>query len=96
MEVSIKECPSCGAVVMGDEQVCSGCGKELPAAIEARHRAVRDVAQNERLMGPAQEPAELARPRFARRQERAVEVRCRIGKMIGGPHAPQDGGRRRP
>ncbi|HLJ12394.1 MAG TPA: hypothetical protein VKU82_14460, partial [Planctomycetaceae bacterium] len=32
MEVSISECPSCGAVVMGDEQVCSGCGKQLPAA----------------------------------------------------------------
>lgn len=32
MEVSILECPACGAVVMGDEQVCSGCGKQLPSA----------------------------------------------------------------
>lgn len=31
MEVSILECPACGAVVMGDEQVCSGCGKQLPS-----------------------------------------------------------------
>ena len=32
MEVSILECPACGATVMGDEQVCSGCGKQLPSA----------------------------------------------------------------
>ena len=29
MELSINECPACGAVVMGDESVCSGCGKSL-------------------------------------------------------------------
>src|SRR5690348_15783915 len=33
MELLIKECPACGAVVMGDERVCSGCGKELPADV---------------------------------------------------------------
>ncbi len=33
MEVSIVECPACGATVMGDEQVCSGCGKALPSAM---------------------------------------------------------------
>jgi hypothetical protein len=32
MDVSILECPSCGAIAMGDEQVCSGCGKPLHSA----------------------------------------------------------------
>ncbi|MBI3866426.1 MAG: hypothetical protein HY290_31485 [Planctomycetia bacterium] len=32
MDVSIQECPSCGAVAMGDETTCSGCGKPLPGA----------------------------------------------------------------
>src|SRR5262245_58943932 len=32
MEVSLRECPACGAVVMGDEQACNACGKALPVA----------------------------------------------------------------
>ena len=43
MEVSIQECPACGAVVMGDEQVCSGCGKQLPSAASAPSQAVRTM-----------------------------------------------------
>jgi hypothetical protein len=31
MEVSIRTCPDCGAVVMGDETSCNACGKALPA-----------------------------------------------------------------
>ncbi|MGE5195028.1 MAG: hypothetical protein ACM3U2_21250, partial [Deltaproteobacteria bacterium] len=36
MELSITECPACGAVVMGGEAICSGCGKQLPAAASER------------------------------------------------------------
>ena len=43
MEVSIQECPACGAVVMGDEQVCSGCGKQMPSAASAPAPAVRTM-----------------------------------------------------
>lgn len=30
MDVLIRACPACGAVVMGDETACNACGKELP------------------------------------------------------------------
>jgi hypothetical protein len=38
MELSIKECPACGAVVMGGETICSGCGKLLPVATSDRRQ----------------------------------------------------------
>src|SRR5579871_3055756 len=44
MEVSINECPACGAVVMSDESVCSGCGKPLPAAEAGRSAVSVDKA----------------------------------------------------
>ena len=65
MELLIKACPACGAVVMGDEPVCSGCGKELPAASEARQPA------NERSA-----TSETACPRCGMKVPRGV-LRCR-------------------
>jgi hypothetical protein len=35
MDVSILECPSCGAVVVAGEKECSGCGKPLPVEQES-------------------------------------------------------------
>ena len=66
MEVLIKECPSCGAVVMGDEQVCSGCGKDLPSDVSARQEADRTGAA----------PAEQSCPRCGMKVPRGV-LRCR-------------------
>src|SRR5262245_44048607 len=64
MEVSIKECPACGAVVIGDEAVCSGCGKQLPTA-EVRQPAPERAA-----------PSEAACPRCGMKVPRGV-LRCR-------------------
>ncbi len=65
MEVLIKECPACGAVVMGDESVCSGCGKQLPA-IEPRQNSTRSATA----------PAEASCPRCGMNVPRGV-LRCR-------------------
>src|SRR5258708_25274799 len=74
MEVSIKECPSCGAVVMGDEQLCSGCGKELPAAEAARNEAARSAAA----------PVEHSCPRCGTKVPRGV-FRCGDGGTYRSP-----------
>lgn len=66
MELSIKACPACGAVVMGDESVCSGCGKELPVDASKSLPAAR-----ERLA-----PAEKACPRCGMKVPQGV-LRCR-------------------
>lgn len=47
MEVLIRDCPACGAAVIGDESHCTACGKELPVekpAIAAPEAAA--VAEN--------------------------------------------------
>ncbi|RPI87150.1 MAG: hypothetical protein EHM42_05430, partial [Planctomycetaceae bacterium] len=33
MEVALRECPACQAVVMGNDPVCAECGAELPAVV---------------------------------------------------------------
>jgi len=66
MQVSIQECPSCHAVVMGDELVCSGCGKQLP-------KTGADSPSAERTM---QSPAEESCPRCGSKVPRGV-LRCR-------------------
>lgn len=48
MDVSILECPSCGAVVMAGEKECSGCGKPLPAIAEASPASSSPAAADER------------------------------------------------
>ncbi|HEY2250223.1 MAG TPA: zinc ribbon domain-containing protein [Planctomycetaceae bacterium] len=65
MEVSIAECPACGATVMGDEQVCSGCGKQLPNASTPSHSSRTLVT-----------PTEEACPRCGAKVPRGV-LRCR-------------------
>src|SRR6266853_5752779 len=66
MELLIKECPACGAVVMGDEQVCSGCGKEIPAGADVRQPSSRSAAA----------PNEKACPKCGMKVPRGV-LRCR-------------------
>ncbi len=66
MELSIKACPDCGALVMGDESVCSGCGKQLPVDAETSLPGARD-----RLA-----PAEMACPRCGMKVPKGV-LRCR-------------------
>ncbi len=66
MELSIRECPACGAVVMGDEQVCSDCGKALPTTQSAQQSASRVKAAVE----------ETACPRCGVKVPRGV-LRCR-------------------
>src|SRR6516162_3094225 len=66
MQVTIQECPGCGAVVMGDEQVCSGCGKPLPKTEAASPATDRTM----------QSPAEESCPRCGSKVPRGV-LRCR-------------------
>lgn len=66
MELSLKDCPACGAVVMGDEQICSGCGKPLPVDEKAESQAPRVKAPLE----------EFACPRCGIKVPRGV-LRCR-------------------
>ena len=47
MELSINECPACGAVVMGGETICSGCGKALPVAGDRQQTSGDRSTQNE-------------------------------------------------
>jgi len=65
MDVSIVECPECGAAVMGDEQVCSGCGKPLPSA-EVPSQPARTLVT----------PTEETCPRCGAKVPRGV-LRCR-------------------
>ncbi|MGQ0637624.1 MAG: hypothetical protein ACT4QC_23705 [Planctomycetaceae bacterium] len=64
MEVSIRECPACKAVVTGDEKRCNACGQELPV-----------VASAEPLVSPAPR-ADATCPRCGAVTPRHV-VRCR-------------------
>ncbi|HTI51041.1 MAG TPA: hypothetical protein VL475_08820 [Planctomycetaceae bacterium] len=67
MEVSIRTCPDCGAVLMGDETSCNQCGKALPAS------APPDAGR------PAKAPksaSEVACPRCGATVPRSV-LRCR-------------------
>ncbi len=66
MELSLKDCPACGAVVMGDEQTCSGCGKPLPFAEKNQQPAPRAKTP----------PEEKACPRCGMKVPRGV-LRCR-------------------
>ncbi|MFN0054664.1 MAG: hypothetical protein ACKV0T_21030 [Planctomycetales bacterium] len=66
MELSIKTCPACDASVIGDERVCSSCGKELPVEDKAGERKVQTLVS----------PTEIPCPKCGGLMPKGV-LRCR-------------------